>query len=260
MYDIHSHILPGIDDGAKTPKETLEMGRIADKDGITHMIATPHFNFEDQHFPEKVRRAVAKQNEEFELEKINLRLYPGAEIFLRAEILEKLENNQLLTLNDSDYLLVEFPLGEVPYHVEDILYRIRLGGKIPIIAHPERYREVMDNPNLVKGWVEQGNCIQINVTSILGVSGKKVQKTAKHLLTHNMVHLVATDTHSPRHRKPALRKAIQQMRIWDNEEKVRSIVENGKRVFQNETLVGGEPVEYPYAYGIFQRMKESVTG
>ena len=254
MYDIHSHVIPNIDDGAKSLGEALEMGKIAEKEGITGIIATPHFNFEDPEFKENVLAAVKGLNEKFEEENIRLTLYPGCEVFLNGALIQRLKNQELLTLNGSDYLLVEFPLGEAPYNMEELLYRIRLMGKKPIIAHPERYQEVMDNPNLVKRWVEQGNYIQVNATSILGVSGSRVTRTTKHLFAHKMVHLIATDAHSPRNRSPRLTEAKETAGKWCGKKELDMILANSKRVFDNEELIINDPVQYPYGYNVLQRI------
>jgi len=260
MIDIHSHILPGIDDGAKNLRETMEIAKIAEKEGITHMIATPHFSFKCQDFVAKVREEIVKLNEVLEKEAMTLRIYAGAETFLNLELLDRLEKESFLTLNGTDYVLVEFPLGEVPLHTEELLYRIRLMGKKPIIAHPERYKEVMEDPNIVKKWIEQGNFIQINATSILGVSGRRSEKTAKHLLKHNLVHILATDTHSPRSRKPALKEALKKVEGWTGKKTSHNLMKNAERVFHNQELVIEDPVEFPYGYNFLQRMGEKLKG
>jgi len=260
MYDIHSHILPDLDDGAKNMKEAIEIGKIAEREQITHMIATPHFSFKTPDFDQKIRRRVTELNQVFQQENINVQVFPGAEAFVTPELLESLKRNHFISLNDTDYVLVEFPLGEVPLYAEELLYRIRLMGKKPIIAHPERYQEVMENPNIVKKWIEQGNFIQINATSIFGVSGRKAEKTAKHLLCHKMVHILATDAHSPRNRKPALTEAQGIISGWVGPKTAKQLLKNAERVFHNQELVVEDPIEYPYSYNILQRIGKKFRG
>ena len=255
MIDIHSHILPGIDDGAKTLHESIQIGRCAEKNGITNMIATPHYDREDPVFNEKVQRMVKELNRLLNEESIDLVIHPGTEAFLNPETLMDFEKKKILTLNNSRYVLVEFPLEYQPPQVQELLYQIRLMGYTPIIAHPERYRDVHRDPNIVKGWVEQGNLVQINATSVVGVAGRSAQTTAKHLIRHSMVHLIGSDAHSPRNRRPRLKEAIRLMEGWVKKEDIEKILENNRRVFENKEILMIDPIEYPFSYNFLERLK-----
>ena len=255
MFDIHSHILPHLDDGAKTLEESMEIALYAVENGITNMIATPHYDREDPEFNQKVKQGVKELNQALERNRIPLTIHMGTEAFLNPETLMDFEKKKILTLNNSRYVLVEFPLEYQPPQVQELLYQIRLMGYTPIIAHPERYRDVQRDPNVLKGWEEQGNLVQINATSIVGVAGRSAQTTAKHLIRHNMVHLIGSDTHSPRNRRPRLKEAIRMMEDWIKKEDVEKIIGNNRRVFENKEILMIDSIKYPDAYNFLERLK-----
>ena len=259
MIDIHSHILPGIDDGAKTKEESIEIAKIAVENGITKMIATPHYDPGDSCFQEKMNAGLEELNEEFLKEGIPLTLYPGAESFLNGETLAHLKEGRIPALNHTSYLLVEFPLQDLPLKIHDLLYQVQMLGYRPVIAHPERYREVQRNLNFVKEWIERGALIQINATSITGVNGSLPRETAKHLLSHDMVHLIGTDTHSPGNRKPGMKKALGILRKWMGEELTEEMMGNNEKILQGERIFHRSPMEYPRAYGFWKRFKGKLS-
>lgn len=256
MVDLHSHILPGIDDGAKNVEESIKIAKLAVEDGITRMIATPHYDFEDRDFSKRVLFETDELNNILKKENVPLTIYPGTEVLLNGTVLRELEEGKILTLNRSKYLLVEFHLDHLPHRTNELLYEVRLLGYTPVIAHPERYREVQRNINLVKEWVEQGNRIQMNATSIVGVNGDAPRDAAKHLLKHHMVHLMGSDTHSPRNRKPRMTDAMKIVKQWVEEDIAEELLGNNGKVFRDERIDEKIPIPYPEAYNYFKRVKE----
>ena len=231
MVDIHSHILPNIDDGAKDIAEALEMGRIAVNEGINHIIATPHYLGEgNDPTKEEITKKIDDINKLYQQEGINLNILPGNEVYLNLDIVEHIKNGNILTLNESKYILVEFPMNSVPLYAEDVLYEIRILGYIPIIAHPERYNQVIIKPEIVRSWVEQGNLIQINSLSILGKMGSRTKETARYLLKNNLVHFIATDSHSAGTRSPKIKEALSQVESWVGIEQKNQIIHNSAAI------------------------------
>ena len=259
MIDIHSHIIPGIDDGAASIEEALEMARIAEREGIEKIICTPHFQFDDPTFTKRVRGAVKALNLLFKKEGLFLRAYPGTEAFLRPELLDEVKKEDYLTLNGSEYVLVEFPLGEIPMFTDEMLYELRMMGKKPIIAHPERYREVMKNPDILRQWIQQGNLVQVNGSSILGMMGKRTESTVKHLLTHRMVHLVASDSHSMGKRSPYGLSAYKKLEEVLSKEEIQTLMMNSERVFHNKRIIFSEPIQFPKGYSVLKRLKHTLN-
>ena len=201
MIDLHCHILPGVDDGAETMEDALAMARMAAESGVTHLIATPHCNLpytRDKNYvtPELLSRFVQLRTAIQEAG-IPLKLYPGCEVLCTPEVPELIRQNKLLPLGNSNYLLVEFFFDEDLYYIDDMLSAIAVAGMRPVIAHPERYDAVQNNPQIVERWFHRGYIIQLNKGSILGRLGRRAKQTADWVLRRGLAHVVASDAHSP---------------------------------------------------------------
>lgn len=209
MFDIHCHILPNIDDGARDFEDCMEMIKMQSKSGVKAICATPHFieGDSDVHISVITER-IHMVNQELKKRNIEAIILPGMEVFLTPNLVELYEEKRIITLNNKNYLLIELPMFESrPSYLDDILFSLELKGIHPIIAHPERYRQVQQHPNTVYKLIESGCLIQVNSGSITGEFGKSVQKTANTLLEHNMVHFVASDCHSSKARMSLLNES-----------------------------------------------------
>lgn len=176
MIDIHCHILPGIDDGAKNIEDSLNMARAAVKQGIHTIIATPHHQNSKYLNPkEDILLKVSELNEAIQEENISITILPGQETRIYGEILEDYNNNEILPLNHSNYLFIELPSGHVPRYTQQLLYDIQLQGLIPIIVHPERNQEIIERPEILFQFVEKGALTQVTAASISGAFGKKLK-------------------------------------------------------------------------------------
>jgi len=167
MIDIHSHILPDLDDGSRDMGESIEMARIAAEDGITHMVATPHmFNgLSDNPEPaEVVARVDALQAEIGD----SLTLLPGNEVHITHDLAEKALAGELTPLNKKNYMLIEFPSMNVPVGVEGLFYRLQIQGIVPILVHPERNAQIQGHPSMVEKFIDKGVRIQVTAMSITG--------------------------------------------------------------------------------------------
>ncbi|PCD09425.1 tyrosine protein phosphatase [Peribacillus simplex] len=198
MIDIHCHILPGVDDGSADMKESLNMARKAAEVGITHLFATPH------HLNEKyvnvksniIDRAV-RLNENLHQNNIPLTIHLGQEVRIHRDIFTSLEKEEILTLDDKGtYLLLELPSGNVPTYTQEVIYELLLKGITPIIVHPERNKELIENHNLLFKLVQEGAITQLTSGSIIGLFGKNVKAFSKKIIEHNLAHFIATDAHN----------------------------------------------------------------
>ncbi|MGN1014982.1 MAG: tyrosine-protein phosphatase [Butyricicoccus sp.] len=200
MIDVHAHILPGLDDGAESMEDTLELAELAVESHVDTIVATPHCNqvgrFEN-YWSEALREQVERVQAELRRQRIPLTLLPGMEIFASGDMGQKMSDGRLIGLNHTRYYLVEFPFDESPDQIGECLEEILTGGKIALIAHPERYFCVQEYPFLVYQWIQMGCRIQVNKGSILGRFGRYVARTADVLLRHELVTCVASDAHSP---------------------------------------------------------------
>ena len=202
MIDIHSHILPGLDDGAKTLDESLAMLRIAVGAGTTDIVATPHANLEFSFDPQLVGRKIA------ELEAAAngiIRIHRGCDFHLHYDnIQDALTNPTKYAINHKSYVLVEFSEFLIAKSTDDVFYRLRAAGMIPIITHPERNGLLLQQIDRLAGWVANGCRLQVTALSFLGGFGKLPKTFCDELMKRGLVHFVASDAHDTRHRPPRL--------------------------------------------------------
>lgn len=205
--DIHSHILPGLDDGSRSMQQSLEMLRIAEKEGIDLIIATPH-NMPGKGQPSlrRVRECAERLQYEAELEGIQVSVLTGTEYYFREEVLESLEDEKGITMNDSEFVLVEFePMVEKIYFW-NALREVLATGYRPIVAHAERYAKIMKDKPMLVDLKKMGALIQVNAASVIGGNGRVAKKDVKWMLKQGIVDFVATDAHSNGRRAPFMRK------------------------------------------------------
>ncbi len=168
MIDIHCHILPGVDDGAVDLEEALEMARIAEKEGIKTIINTSHFHPEFKYIMgDELVDIVDRFNIALKANNINLEVLLGNEIYYTDEIIENLDTLNFYTLNKSKYVLIEFSPMNVPKNLADVVYEVKLKGYTPVLAHVERYNNIIENPNIIYDCIKEGAIIQVNASSIL---------------------------------------------------------------------------------------------
>ena len=203
--DIHCHILPGVDDGSPDMATSLEMLRIADKNGITYLILTPHHkpmhhNVSPEHnvvYRKKLQEAAKEAG-------IKAKLFSGNEIYYSDETMEELMEGKICSLAGSDYVLVEFHPTNPYKAIQNAVSRVQAAGFIPIIAHVERYSDIVSHPSRVKDLIEMGSFIQVNASSIMGKYGFGISHFTKKLLKEELVHFVASDAHDTGRRAPDL--------------------------------------------------------
>ncbi|PEF43421.1 tyrosine protein phosphatase [Bacillus cereus] len=198
MIDLHCHILPSIDDGAKTLNDSLAMAEKAVSEGIYTIVATPH-HLNGKYTNERldILYGVNRLNEELKRNKIPLNILPGQEVRVNRELLDDYKLGKVATLNEMNkYLLVEFPTSHVPYYVEKLFYDLQLEGIIPVIAHPERNIELFEEPTKLFKLVKSGALTQVTAGSLLGVFGKRIQKFSIKIIEHHLAHIIASDAHN----------------------------------------------------------------
>lgn len=208
--DIHSHILPNMDDGSRSLRQSLSMLRIACEEGIGLMMATPH-NMPGKGCPEAavVQEAVEKLAEQARRENLPVEILCGTEYYYREEVLELLEAEQGITLGDSDCVLVEFDPMVDRIYFRNALRDILGTGYRPVVAHVERYGRVMEDTALLRDLKKMGILLQVNSLSVTGENGRQTKKAVRNLLKEGLVDFVATDAHSDGHRAPYMEKCAE---------------------------------------------------
>jgi protein-tyrosine phosphatase len=205
FVDIHSHIIPAIDDGPSTIESVVEMLQKVHANGTREMVATPHMfldlfdNFDPQAVKESFGKTIAVLEKQHQLPEYNflsdMTFYPGAENFICREFLDALEARRVLTINDSRYILVEAPPYLSVIQMRYAVDRVFAANLRPVIAHPERYLAFQDRPKRIAEFVEKGCVVQVNGGSLLGIYGRKAKKASWKLLKNDLVHIVASDNH-----------------------------------------------------------------
>jgi protein-tyrosine phosphatase len=205
VVDIHSHVLPGLDDGAKDFEEALAMVRMAGEAGTTDLVATPHCDLRYAFQPDAIQRGL---NELQAAVGSAPRLYSGCDFHLTAEtIADAVRYPTKYTINQKNYLLVEFSDSHIPKTTPAILDSLLAAGMLPVITHPERNQWLQKSLDDIAEWVELGCFVQVTAQSFLGRFGNHAQDTAHTLLKRALVHFVASDGHDTRHRPPVLSEA-----------------------------------------------------
>ena len=201
LCDLHTHVLPGVDDGASEMEYALQMLRNAAASDVELLAVTPHCNrpYEKGNYLDDslLDRFLQLQQA---AEDIPVRLVLGAEVLADQLLLQLLRQKKIPTINGSRYLLTEFPVDASPDFFQDTLQSILALGYIPLIAHPERYLAVCQMPQIVGPWLDMGCHLQLTGGSIMGEYGKTVQRTAVFLLQQDLVACVASDAHGLHHR------------------------------------------------------------
>lgn len=238
MIDIHSHILSGIDDGSKDMEMSLNIARIYVENGINKVIATPH-HIEGAKNPltEDIMIKIEELKKELFRVGIPLEIYPGNEVFVSSDIFRDITENKILTLNNSRYILMELPMREIPLYTEDLIYNLLIKGFVPIIAHPERYAKVIEDPNILYRYIKLGALAQGNILSLEGFYGAKIKHTAELLLKHKMYHFIATDTHSDGHRSPNIEKPLSRLKELTNNEYFKSLTETNAQLIIDNMII-----------------------
>lgn len=197
MIDIHTHILPGLDDGSRDLEESLAMAKEAVREGIDTIVATPHHaNGKYWNDSTQVRSAVSSLREALEKENIPLNVVEGQEIRVYQELLDDIQSGSSITLAGSSYILLEFPSSRIPDRIEDLIHELKLLGLTPVIAHPERNAEIARQPDRLLRLIRLGALSQATSHSINGLFGKSVQECSISLCRRNMVHFISSDAHN----------------------------------------------------------------
>ena len=210
MFDLHSHILPGLDDGAKTIEESMKMLRAAAVDGIKGMAATPHGkDVREAGALGSVPEHVETLNRLAGEETLDIKIYVGMENHLTLDLSELVKSGQAFPINGGPYILVELPFDSLPDFTDDVLTRLQDQGLTPLIAHPERQADIMRDPSIMGDLVGRGMLGQVTSTCILGRFGSKARDTAELLLKNGWVHVISTDCHRPTGpRAPKMAEAV----------------------------------------------------
>lgn len=207
MVDIHSHVLPGLDDGSKSIEESVKMLEMAAEAGTTDIVATPHANTEYAFNPAAIESLLAELRGRLGN---RIRLHSGCDFHLMFEnIQDALNNPTKYTIDHKQWLLVEFSDFIIFPNTAELLGRLREGGMLPIITHPERNQILQRRFNDLQRWVLEGSYIQVTALSLLGTFGGEARKFSEQLIEAGLVHFIASDAHDTEYRTTRLDTAFE---------------------------------------------------
>ena len=205
--DIHTHLLPNIDDGARSWEDSLAMLRQAVTDGTSALACTPHqLGFGSMLNPTTSYAPLLDElRERAQAAGIDIAIYPGGEVHCTPDVIDRLERGEAATLGQGGrYMLLEMPAAEVPSYAHQVVFDLLVRGITPVIAHPERNEAIMRQPELLVELVQAGALAQLTAASLSRVAGQTVLETAVLLVVHNLVHVIASDAHSQHKRPPII--------------------------------------------------------
>ena len=242
MVDIHCHILPGVDDGARDMDASLAMARLAIDDGIDVIVATPHWPLEELPVPaERIRELTAEVQAELDREQVPLRLVAGHECAITPELPEELAKGGALGFGGKvRYALLETPYHHLPFYLRDIVFQVQSRGFATIIAHPERNPIIQNDPTQLEEYVRSGCLVQVTAGSLTGQWGGPSKKAGFTLFRRGLAHIIASDAHSPNSRPPVLSEARKLVADALGEETARRAVEDLPR-----RIINGQPIYVP---------------
>lgn len=248
MIDIHTHIIPGIDDGADEMYDALEMIKLAVRSGTTAIVATPHCNIPgmyENYFGKYYVEQYQKVVEAVKKARIPIQILPGMEAFATEDLPDLIVNGKIMPLNQSKYVLVEFPFDADPDFAFYILKRMKEVGAIPVVAHAERYEFVQDNPHIAYLWQKKGYAVQVNKGSFEGKFGNQPRKAAYRMMSHNLISAVASDAHGYERRTPYMKDIYEEL-SEDRTKKYMDMlfIENPMRICNNKPVERLEPIPF----------------
>ena len=250
MIDMHSHIIYGVDDGAKTEEMTINMLKMSMASGVKKIVATPHYMKGRFNVPyDQIKDKVKELNKLASSKGIDIDIYAAQEVYYSNKIQEYYENGEIGTINNGRYMLIELPMTEFdPREVTDDLHELTLLGVKPIIAHPERYIPFIKKPSLINELIKEGYLFQLNSGSLLGDFGKEVKKLAKQYLENGVYSVVGSDGHRDNIRTTNLSEFLKNISEKDKE----NFYKNGEKIINNdEVRFSGSMVKEKKNFGIF---------
>lgn len=240
MVDTHNHILFDIDDGCRNIEESITLLKQMQELGFNKIILTPHYIKGTEHNSNNYEKEykLNQLKEKLKENKINIELYLGNEIFITDNIVELLKKDNISSVNNSRYVLIELPFENEIIGLTDILYELRYNKLIPIIAHPERYTYFQNAFDKIEALREEGVLFQINYSSILGFYGRTAKKTTKYLLKNGYVDFFGTDIHrtSKTYVLDNFKKIEKKIIRIIGLDEYQKIIRNGEKIINNEDI------------------------
>lgn len=248
IVDLHCHILPGIDDGSPDLEHSISLAQAAIEDGVTHILATPH-HFDTNYINHKHDVITLAESFQKELDErgIAIKIFPGQEVHITGKLLNNYED--LLGIDArKKYMLLEFPHSNVPAYAKRMIFELQKLGTTPVIVHPERNKEIQEDPNILYEFIQQGALSQLTATSYLGGFGEKVAEISKKMVKHKLIQVVASDAHVLQGRNFVLSEALNKIGQDFDEDYAYELEENAENLLNGKKVVS-------HGYSMIQKKK-----
>lgn len=245
MIDFHNHVLPNVDDGSDSLRMSLVMLKHAAEQGITDVVNTVHYQHpkvetEDISF-ERIQKKIKTLQTELDNNKIPLKLHCGAEVCFLPNLLE-IKDDPLATFLHGKYMLIEFQVHQLPRIQKQQLFDLKMAGVTPIIAHPERYKQVQENINIVADWLRAGCLIQVDAGSPLGYLGPRSQVASETIIKNGWCQVLGSDAHDEKRRNFCLAESVDFIRNWIGDHVDIMVKENPRLILK------GDKIEVAFEY------------
>lgn len=262
MIDIHSHILPNIDDGSRSIEETFNLIKEAKNVGFEAIVATSHYmeGYYETNTPER-EVWVNAIYENLQAKNIDVNLYIGNEIYMSENMIKLLEEGKASTINDTSYVLFEMPLNAEPLNLYDAIYEMQQYKIVPILAHPERYSFVQKEPELIYDLIQKGVLMQANYGSIIGQYGEKAQIIVKKFFENKMIHMLGSDVHRQNTIYPKIPQILSELNNLIGKEKLKELTTTNPKLVLNNKRIDIEephPIELTFKEKIIMAKGDSI--
>nr|WP_034527458.1 CpsB/CapC family capsule biosynthesis tyrosine phosphatase [Secundilactobacillus oryzae] len=242
MIDLHSHILPGVDDGSPDMATSLKLAEAAVKQGITHMLLTPHhMDGEFINHKADVIEKTAQFQAELNAHDIPLTVFPGQEVHISGELIQAIDDDDILFADeDNQYLILELPHNEIPEYTDKLLFELQARGITPVIVHPERNQGFIKHPDKLYQYVEQGCLTQLTTTSYIGGFGPEIQKFTGQIIDSNLGFVFASDAHNFKGRSFKMVQAFELLAETKGKAFAEQYIENAKAILNGDSIIPRE--------------------
>jgi len=240
MIDIHCHILPGLDDGSNNIEETLGIVRQLQEAGFKTLLATPHvLEGRDLLTPQEILAAIENVQKSLKGAEISVEVLPGAENYIFPDMAKWARDQRLMTLgNTGKYLLLELPMLEIPHYTDQVFFELQVAGLTPVLAHPERNRGLVENPERLLDWAKRGILFQLDLRSLSGKYGPEPKELANLMLHSDLIHLIGSDAHRVARSPLSYLEALESVREIVGEERFKDVT-----LSNPQAILDGKPLK-----------------
>lgn len=242
MIDMHNHILIDADDGPRDEEAAIHLLQQAKNENIIGIIATPHYTNQYDNSIEKVKLKIKRLCKLKEVKDLGIQIYPGQEVRIHHNLIEDIKSGKVRGLNNSNYILIEFPPNDIPSYTYQMFKDIQELGYIPIIAHPERNIALLKDMRILYDLVQQGALSQITSTSLIGHFGKGIQDVSIEIMKCNLAHFIASDAHDFEARPFVMKSLFEERILLNIHEAMMKLIGNAEAIITNRKIDKHEPL------------------